>query len=538
MKRQVASIAFGALLVVIGIASGWFAARQGQTTEAEDEAAATAAVLSEQALKNLGVRVGEAELTDFMRYTTVQAAVVDPPLNTQPVVAPLGGIVTEIFVRPGQVAAAGSRLVCALREPIPRPELSLTSDILTPVSENLHEAVAKLRTANSQLKIATTELERVREFTSTGTTDGLPLLPRKTEIDLKYALARAEQETANARRELERHGLSGAEIDSVANGAIPPGNLRLWRRALENNGLWGKPEDAILGALPERARGLPWSIAAIGELAAAGLSTDELAKALQEAPALAEHFVEAAALLLQGNSVPRVRLLSESGALEPVMKLNAPASGVPDWDVAEILVRPGQRVEAGETLVLLHSPRVMWLHLEPVGEEIRHVLDALESNAPLRAVPLLTGSGPTLDNLRLDRMDTRGEMEARGAVAYVVCKNEPVAAADSDARSWRLRIGLRYLVRVPIERLEQRFVLPAGAVAERGPEKFVFLQDGSTFRAVPVHVEYEDDEVVVVANDGSLFPGDPVVTSGAFALALALQTDTAAADPHAGHDHG
>ena len=61
MKRQVASIAFGALLVVIGIAAGWYAARQGQTTETEqeDEAAAQAGVLSEQALKNLGVRVGE-----------------------------------------------------------------------------------------------------------------------------------------------------------------------------------------------------------------------------------------------------------------------------------------------------------------------------------------------------------------------------------------------------------------------------------------------------------------------------------------------
>ncbi|MHC4932159.1 MAG: efflux RND transporter periplasmic adaptor subunit [Planctomycetota bacterium] len=538
MKRHVASIAFGALLVVIGIAAGWYAARQGQTTEADDEAPATASVLSEQALKNLGVRVGDAELTEFVRYTTVQAVVVDPPLNTQPVVAPLGGIVTEIAVRPGQVVPAGARLVCALRAPIPRPALSLTSDILTPVSENLHEAVAKLRTANSQLRIAKTELERVRAFTTSGTTDGLPLLPRKTEIDLKYALARAEQETANARRELERHGLSIAEIDSVANGALPPGNLRLWRRALENNGLWGDPEDAILGALPERARELPWSVAAIGELAAAGLATDELAKALSETPALAEHFVEAAALLLQGNSVPRLRLLAERGALEPMMKLDAPAGGVPDWDVAEILVRPGQRVEPGETVVLLHSPRSMWLQMEPVGEEIGYVLDALEASDVLAAVPLLKGSGPALKDLRLDRLDTRSELKTRGAVAYVICKNEPVAAADSDARSWRLRTGLRYLVRVPIEHLEQRFVLPAGAVAERGPERFVFLQDGSTFRAVPVHVEYEDDEVVVVANDGSLFPGDPVVTHGAFALALALQIDTAAADPHAGHSHG
>ena len=58
------------------------------------------------------------------------------------------------------------------------------------------------------------------------------------------------------------------------------------------------------------------------------------------------------------------------------------------------------------------------------------------------------------------------------------------------------------------------------------------------FRPQPVHVEYEDDRIVVLANDGSLFQGDPVVVRGAFALGLALQAGSGAADPHAGHDHG
>ena len=42
----------------------------------------------------------------------------------------------------------------------------------------------------------------------------------------------------------------------------------------------------------------------------------------------------------------------------------------------------------------------------------------------------------------------------------------------------------------------------------------------------------------VVANDGALFEGDPVALTGAFALGLALQQDTGAVDPHAGHNHG
>jgi multidrug efflux pump subunit AcrA (membrane-fusion protein) len=134
-------------------------------------------------------------------------------------------------------------------------------------------------------------------------------------------------------------------------------------------------------------------------------------------------------------------------------------------------------------------------------------------------------------------MDTRSDLRTRGAVAYVTCENEPLSGRVGAARSWRLRTGLRYLVRVPVESLEDRFVLPAEAVTSIGAERIVFLRDGDGFISRPVHVEHEDDEVAVIANDGSLFPGDPVVMRGAFALGLALHAGSAAADPHAGHDH-
>jgi multidrug efflux pump subunit AcrA (membrane-fusion protein) len=111
------------------------------------------------------------------------------------------------------------------------------------------------------------------------------------------------------------------------------------------------------------------------------------------------------------------------------------------------------------------------------------------------------------------------------------------AVPEGGSRSWKLRSGLRYLVRVPVETLAQRFVLPAGAVTEDGPDKVVLVADGKTFRKKVVHVEHLDDEVAVIANDGSLSPGDPVVTAGAFPLGLALQSGRGPADAHAGHGH-
>jgi multidrug efflux pump subunit AcrA (membrane-fusion protein) len=538
MRRHIGVICLGCVLVAIGVLSGWYAARQGAAGEAAGEdAQAVAAAFSPQTLKNLGVTVGAVEPSTFVRYARVQATVVDAPLNTVPVTVPLGGIVTRLHVAPGRIAKAGAPLVSIARSPIPRPQLALTADILTPVSENLHQAISSLRTAVAQHKIVTTELERVKRYTESGSEEGLPLLPRKTVIDLQYDLARADQARANARRELERHGLSGKEIDAVCKGAPPPGNQRLWKRALEENALWGETEEAILGLLPERDRTHPWSIAAIGELSAAGLATRELADAIRAEPHMSKHFVEVAALLLEGNTVPKTRLLTAAGALDPVMTLKAPAGG--DWDVAEVAVRAGQRVEAGDTAVLLHDPRVMWLRLEPVGEEIGHVVRALEEGTALRGRPLMAGTGPALKDLKVDRLDTRAGEEERGALAYVICRNEAVRAKDvGDVRSWRLRVGLRYLVLVPIERLAERFVLPAGAVTDDGPRKVVFLQDGDMFLAKPVYVEYEDDEVVVVANDGALFPGDSVALTGAFALGLALQTGSGPVDPHAGHSHG
>jgi len=550
MKRDLSLVGFACVLVVIGLATGWYAARQGGEAhegggDAHEEHEGHDAEhehdhveLSPQTLRNLGVMVGEARLGDFVRHANVQATVVDAPLNAVPVAAPLGGIVTELHVRPGDVVAAGAPLVSVARAPIPRPTLTLTADVLTPVSENLHDAVSRLRTAAAQEQIVRTELERVKSFTESGTDQGLPVLPRKALIDLQYDLARVEQEVRNAQRELERHGLAPDEIVRVQEGGQPPGSQRLWKRALEQNGLWGAAEEAILAALPEAARTQPWSIAAIGELAAAGLTGDDLAGALAEQPHMAEHFVAVASLLLEGNTPAKVRLLTEAGALEPVMTLKAPAGGAPDFDVAEIPVRPGQRVEAGETVTLLHDAREMWLRVEALGDEIGAVADALQEGTALAARPLIPGSGPELEGLRVSRLETRATEEQRGAVAWIPCTNEPVVAAEGGARSWRMRVGLRYLVLLPVGALEGCFVVPAGAVTEQGPDKVVFLPDGDTFRAVPVHVEYEDDQVAVLSDDGSFFEGDPIVLEGAFALGLALQGGGGGVDPHAGHDHG
>ncbi len=553
MKNVVLCIVGSTLLVTAGIAAGWYVGSPDEPhveveapdphaghQHAEDEPHAdepdTAGgdqPLSAQALQNLGVTVAKVSLSDFVLSVRVQASVVDAPLNARPVTTELGGIVTELHVRPGQSVRPGTSLATLTRTAIPRPELPLVGALLPSLSEDLHDAVASYRNAITQRKIVNRELERVRRFTDTGTTNGLPILPRKTQIDLEYDLARAEQGLTNARREIERHGLTSAEIDALPRQGAVVANDVLWRRALAANGFWSEREDAVLAALPERLRRTPWVVGGLGELAAAGRSGDDLATVITATPALRDRFVEGLSLLLAGHSVAHVRLIAERGELEPVVSLRAP-DGPPDWDVESIAVQPGQRVEAGAIAVVLHDARTMWIHVEPIGEEVAAVIAAFVEAVPLSAAPLLTKAGPELTGLTVDRLAIRG---GRGTGAYIVCRNAPLeTSGPTGTRTWGLREGLQYVVSVPATRMPQRFVLPAEAVVQQGAERVVLVQDGDAFVSHPVHVEYEDADVAVIANDGALEAGDPVAVTGAFALSLAQQ-GSPAADRHAGHGH-
>ncbi|MHC4939665.1 MAG: efflux RND transporter periplasmic adaptor subunit [Planctomycetota bacterium] len=530
MNKYLGSILFAALLVTFGVAAGFYAARQGVEAGAEDEAAAGPNELSEQTLKNLGVTVGEAKLTEFVRTVKVQAVVEDPPRNTRRLSALLGGVVTSIHLPTGAIAKAGEPIATLARAPIARPKLELTKEIVAPVSEGLHASVAKLRSATAQAQIAEREFKRLKSYSG----DELPIIPRKELIELEYEVARTKQEKENAEHELSWHGLSPAEIESVRKGGTPPPSPQLWRRALKKNSLWGEVEDSIFEALSADQQRRPWSVAVIGELSAAGLATPELARAMRKEPEFRDHFIEAASLVLEGYSVASVVLLARHGSLNPEMILRAPEG---DWDVAQINVRVGEKVAAGSTVALLYDARSMWLQLEPVGKEVAYVAAALQRGVAIRGRPLVAGSGPILEGLRVERFETRSEEEARGAAGIAVAKNEAQLAPDGRSRTWRLRVGLRYLVEVPVAAPARRFVLPASAITDYGADRVVYVRDGSTFRDVSVHVEYLDDEIAVIANDGAIFEGDPVVLTAAFALGLALQQESGAVDPHAGHNH-
>lgn len=545
--KHLITILFGLLLAGAGLAAGHLLSQQEVPETGHvhgpscthgvpgDTASTKVTTLSAQTLKGLGVEIAPAQRSDFVRVRRIQAVVVDRPLNARPVAAPLGGLVTDVRVEVGQITQGGDLLVALARDPIQRPKPELTASIFAPLNESVHELSAKLRSAAADVVVTQRELDRVRPFVEKRT------LPKKMEIDLIYLLEKQQKVLESTRKDLHLHGLTEAEIAAVEAGKHPPASRKLWKRALQHNGIWTDNAEAIHSLLIDSGCDcdLPWCVASIGELAATGLVTEALVTAFEEDPDLLVRFADVAGLLLQGMPLGTILELSKKGALEERIVVRAPGESSTRWDVEAVLVRPGQRVQPGQELISVHDARRMWLRLQPVGAEMPLVLKALQERTPLAARPLVKGAGPMLEGVRLTRLETHTAHAERGGLAIAEVENRALGGGGdgSVVRSWALREGLRYLVEVPLQSLEGRFVLPFDGVTRSGPDRIVFLQDGSSFRAQVVHVEYEDDQVAVIADDGSIFEGDMVVTHGAFALGLALDTGGDTGESDHGHAH-
>ena len=551
MKKDRWEIVVVALLcTVLGLVCGAmaFGAKSHSVDDAVDAANAAPAILSAATLANLGVTVESLQTSSFTRTIAVAATVVDTQRTELPVFAPVGGRVESIDVERGTVVAPGSTVVTLVRDPLPRPVLTLTADVLRPAQESLHGSLQVLRESSEDLRIATAELERIEKFTGAVGGSELPLIPRQRAIDLQYQVSRAEKNYEHARLELKKHGFADAQITAIeAGGKVPEFNEETWQRALSRNGLWPKAAQDLSAVLPQSLRALPWVTATIGELAASGLATAEFTEWVS-APDVGVHFLDLGVLLQRGHTLPDLKRLHALNALDPVVRVQAPVletrageETAAAWDVASLEIKRGARVSAGDQLVVLRDPRQLQLRSEPVGGEVAAVLAAARSAGSVAAKPLIAGAGPELQNLSISYV-TSGHART-GTVAFVdvanaITNDSATGEGGKPSRTWGVREGMRYLLLVPTQQLENVFVLPASAVTESGPDRIVFLQDGDAFKPVPIIVAFEDNEVVVIprSKEVELFPGDAVVSTGAFELGLAMNSGDAV-DPHAGHSH-
>ncbi len=604
MLRSLSTIALGILLTVLGLLAGWQLSSHVAPMDDHDEHAhddhdhddhadddhdhddehaddhdhehddhedEDHAELSEQTLKTLGVVIEHARLQDYVRTVDVRAVLVDRPENRRTVVTPMGGIVRRVDVESGQVVDADAPLVSLVRDPIAVGEQSTAMGIVLPERKHLIESLAALRSARTDLDIANREIARLEKL-GEGTASNMPELFASRLRELRYERSRAERRATNAESELHHHGLDEGEIAHAAAGGEHPPLLDLWRRTLKKHGAWGDLEEKILAQLPAEERVRPWPVLLLAELSMQGLVRPGLLELVSQQPRAAERFREVAALLLEGYSIENVLMIAKLGGLDPDLVIRAPDTGGEHWDLERLRARVGLHLQPGDPVAELYDPRRLWLRLEPIGGEIEHVRRAVQEHLSCQAVPVLRRSAPDLPNVHFRRLASH---EERGTVAYAEIDNH-VLLQESGRRSWSLQAGTEFLVRVPLETMPGRFVLPVDAIVRDGPDRIVYVLEedhdhdheghdehddhdedhdedhaeddhddhddhdddhhhGMHFYPVPVHVELDTKNVVVIAADGALLEGQEVVVHGAFALHLALQQGRG--EPDAGHGH-
>lgn len=497
--------------------------------------AGDADTLSEQALKNLGVVVEEVDSSDYVVSRPVAATIEETPFNERPLSAPFAGRVKSISVALGEYLKPGQAVVEIIRDPIPRPTLGLVEELLKPASDEFHDTIAELRTAKVELAINSRERKRLKDIQGDRKS---PLIAKQAMLDLGYEGERLAQTIANIRVKLTLHGFSKAEIDGIESGKNLVLSKNLWLSALKQSGIWTANSEAILKELPKSIRANQWSVATIGELTAEGLVTPELTTFLTKNPDAAARIIEIGGLLQGGNSLEDIKDLVRLGAFAPVIKVKTPLGK--DWDVEAIHVKIGQMVERGSTLVTLTNHTQVYLSAFPVGSEISAINAALASKRTFSATTLTPGTGPKLSGLLISKIQG---LDDQGTKVLFPVVNTPLNVTTVNGRqfrNWQLRNRMKYVLQVPSKVLEDVIVLPSQAVVDFGSEKVIYVKKGTGFQRRKVVVAHRDDQVAVLGEGSDVFPEEPMVVKGAFALSLALRAlggDSAGADAHAGCDH-
>jgi len=253
------------------------------------------------------------------------------------------------------------------------------------------------------------------------------------------------------------------------------------------------------------------------------------------------------ALLLHGLSKDQVDKIASTRTLLQSLTIRAPvrekAAKAHPLQVQRLKVSQGKYVSAGDTLCTLVDYGELYIEGRAFEQDIRGINKAASSGCSVSAIvgSKSTGDEEVSPGLCILYLDDKVDPESRAFHFYVALPNRILREDKAEGRHfvyWQFKPGQRTQVRIPAEQWKDRIVLPLEAVAQDGAEAYVFEANDDHFDRRPVHVEYRDQDWVVIANDGALKLGTTVAISAAHQMQLALKAKAGGGvDPHAGHNH-
>lgn len=255
-----------------------------------------------------------------------------------------------------------------------------------------------------------------------------------------------------------------------------------------------------------------------------------------------------------GQFIREVTLLTpEPAAGSQALVVNRPARTAPAspatadyaYEVQELKVQLGQQVLAGQTLATLANHQSLYIEGRGFKKEAPLLEQAAQHSWPME-IEFAEDDGkawpPLEQTFQVRHLANAVDTASRTFGFYIPLTNQ-LRTYQKEGQTflvWRFRPGQRVRLHVPVEKLENVFVLPVEGVAREGPEVYVFRQNGDAFDRKPVHVLFEDRRHVVLANDGSLTPGVHFAQNSAAGLNRILKTQQSAGEgghSHAGHSH-
>ena len=189
---------------------------------------------------------------------------------------------------------------------------------------------------------------------------------------------------------------------------------------------------------------------------------------------------------------------------------SAPTETVaPAFDVQELKVEGGQQVQAGQTLCRLSNHQLLVIEGRAFRDETPLLERAVKENWPVEVDFQESASAdwPAVEQtFRIRHIANTVDPATRTFAVLLPLANQSktIESQHGVQRLWRFRPGQKVWLRVPTEKLDNVFVLPADAVVREGPEAYWFTQNVNTFERKGVHFLYQDCQRAVIANDGSL----------------------------------
>lgn len=211
--------------------------------------------------------------------------------------------------------------------------------------------------------------------------------------------------------------------------------------------------------------------------------------------------------------------------------------------IQELRAHKGEIVSAGATLGVVTDLSELLIEGQAFEQDATFLADVAAGSWKVSALVERAGRATEIiPNLQLLYSANEVDVESRTLRFYVRLPNEVLRNSPSPNGQryidWKYRLGQRMQLRVPMEVWENQLVVPVDAIAQEGPENYVFQRNGKKFQRVPVNVLYRDQLNAVIKNDGSIFPGDEIALRGAHRMQMALKNQSGGGvDPHAGHSH-